>query len=402
MMRYKVLKVLCLYMALASKFGYAEVVRHALAIGNDSYPGNALHNARNDARSVSQQLTSLGYDATLLLDADRNHLSKAIDEFANHVRPGDVALFYYAGHGLQVDGENYLVPTDFRVSGEAEAKLEGYPLSEVLQKLTAKGATTQIIILDACRDNPFLLTRSLRGGWASLGTSAGTYLAFGTAPGSTASDDPDEGHGLFTKSVLKFMSEPDLDIDSLFQKVRRDVINGSHGQQVPWTASSLIGSFHMVPQADVNAPLLWAPRSMPRNRGAVNPSRTVRSGAGPIVRTGSDQTAQMIDEAAVQARSFHFNEAISILENVLDIDPNCAVAMRVLGVVLHLVGRSVEGDAALKTAHQLDPDAAMEYQYGCLLEAGKNAPSSEADCRNALSVGGDKSLVNIGLALNGK
>lgn len=402
MTRSKVLKLVCLCMALASAFGHAEPARHALAIGNDSYPGNALHNARNDARSVSKELTTLGYDATLLLDADRNHLSRAIDEFADRLRPGDVALFYYAGHGLQVDGENYLVPTDFRVSGEVEAKLEGYPLSELLKKLAAKGATTQIIILDACRDNPFLPTRSLRGGWASLGTSAGTYLAFGTAPGSTASDDPDESHGLFTKSVLKFMGEPNLDIDGLFQKVRKDVIDGSHGQQVPWTASSLIGTFHMVPQADLDAPLLFAPRPMPRNRTTANPSRAVRASSNLTVGPSSDRTIRMVDDAAAEARSFQFNEAIATLQKVLALDPNCAVALRALGVILHLVGRSVEGDAALSTAHQLAPDAAVEYQYGCLLKAGNDAHSSEADCRKAISTGGDETLAGIGLALNGK
>src|ERR1700739_4438501 len=161
----------------------------ALVIGNDSYPGNELRNARNDARSVAGAFKHDGYQTTLILDANRRTMINGIAQFSNSVNPGDTVIVYYAGHGLQVAGENYLVPTDFKVTSPQDVKSQGYSISSLLELLTAHGATTQVLILDACRDNPFLGVRSLHGGWAGIGTSAGTFIAFRTRLGSADRDE---------------------------------------------------------------------------------------------------------------------------------------------------------------------------------------------------------------------
>jgi hypothetical protein len=192
----------------------------------------------------------MGYVTTLVLDADRSTMSSMIDQFAGSIRTGDVAVFYYAGHGMQVDGENYLIPTDFSASSSSQGRYQGYSLSELLNNIEAHGATTQIVILDACRDNPFRGMRSLHGGWAGINSSAGSFIAFGTSPGSTAADSPDKGHGAFTAALLKHLTTSKLDIDQTFELVREDVIAASGGHQVPWTASSLVGTFHLIPDLD--------------------------------------------------------------------------------------------------------------------------------------------------------
>src|ERR1700733_11867270 len=117
----------------------AQPVRRALIMGNDAYPGHPLHNARNDAEAIDKKLRSFGYKSTLVLNADRKTLTGQIDAFAESLSPGDLAFVYYAGHGLQVGGENYLVPVDFRITYETDVTIQGYSLSALLSKLSEHG-----------------------------------------------------------------------------------------------------------------------------------------------------------------------------------------------------------------------------------------------------------------------
>ncbi len=385
---------------------FAAPTRRALVIGNDSYSGNNLQNARNDARAVSQSLTSLGYATTLTLDADRVGLSRAMDDFVNTITPGDTAVLYYAGHGLQVQGENYLVPVDFHVNDEADVKLQGYALGTVLEKLTLHGATTQVIILDACRDNPFLSSRSTRGGWAGVATSAGTFLAFGTSPGSTASDDPGDNHGLFTKSLLKYMATSPLDVEQMFQQVRQDVIHSSNGHQVPWTASSLIGSMHMIPQGDAGAPVLTgllssnSDASERRVRSLNRSFDAAAASAAPSNDVSMTQETLLLGQATSQLRGFKFSDAISTLQTVLSLDPRCALAFRLLGLAFHLAGRSTDAVQSLDKAIQLNSADPIAYTYRCLVLADQGDSSSPKDCQRAVELRSDLPEAHLGLAVS--
>jgi len=358
--------------------------RHALVIGNDSYPGNSLKNARNDATSIFDILKSAGYESTLVLDANRSTLSGSIDSFVDTLQPGDTALLYYAGHGFQLDGENFLVPTDFKVISPSDAKIEGYSLSTVLERFTSHGATTQVVILDACRDNPFLGNRSTKGGWAGVGTSAGSLLAFGTSPGATASDNPADGHGLFTKDLLPYLGSSDLDIEEMLRKVREDVIRDSNGQQVPWVASSLIGSFHVRPDLDIVRRFLPDPNlhsvelSPVYMRSMGNDAQASSTSPGT---SASPAVLQNYRDAVTLARGSHFSEAVSILQGMISLAPNYTPALRLLGLLLHTTGRDVEAIDALNQAvasNGSDTDAEAER---CALEALTGQPRANEDCQ---------------------
>lgn len=372
----RLLICLTLLFSFCTDYGAAQV-RRALVIGNDSYPGNALLNARNDAKGVFKALQAKGYVSTLALNADRATLSSKIDGFVASIHQGDVAFFYYAGHGMQVAGENYLIPVDFRLTSETAATEQAYALSSLLERLTSHGATTQVVILDACRNNPFLGSRSLRGGWAGFGTSAGAFLAFGTSPGSTASDDPSQGHGLFTQSLLRYLTTSNLDIEEMFRKVREDVIRNSNGTQVPWVSSSLIGTLHVDPQLDQHATLLG---DIPHfYEGTQEQEGRALQISDPNHDTNDAEEAQ-IQSAVEYARGERFDKAISILKGVLSLNPRSSYGLRLLGLFLHATGRDIEAVEALNRAVEVsgvDPRAAA---YRCALESSIGASDADRDC----------------------
>jgi WD40 repeat protein len=210
-------------------------------VGNNAYPSAPLRNAVADANEVSKALRDLQFDVTTLSDSNLVTLERAVEAFAARLQPSDVALFYFSGHGVQVDGENYLVPVDFKGIDEVDVKHLAYSASRVHDKLEAH-ARIRIIVLDACRDNPFRSTRSVQRGLATM-TASGSLIAFATGPGSTASDNPRGKNGLFTEKLLEALKEPGLSTSELFRKVRLLVNNASGGRQTPWLWDGLIGDF---------------------------------------------------------------------------------------------------------------------------------------------------------------
>ena len=217
--------------------------RVALAIGNNAYPGNALQNAVRDAQDVAGALRALGFEVQQIADADLRNMESSIDRFIGGLHGGDVGLFYYSGHGVQVDGENYLIPVNFNGRDEREVKYQAYAVGRVHERMAATGARLSIVILDACRNNPFRGARSGAKGWAAMATASGSFIAFATAPNATASDNPNERNGLFTKYVLENLDRTGVGLGELFDKVRSEVYEASGQRQLPWIASSVIGEF---------------------------------------------------------------------------------------------------------------------------------------------------------------
>lgn len=227
-----------------------EERRVALVIGNDAYRYlPQLANAINDARAMKSVLGELDFDVRLVENATFPEIGRAVKIFTEQLRPGDVGLFYYSGHGIQLAGENFLVPVDFRAQDELDARYASYPANEVLDYMTRSRALLNVVILDACRDNPFVSSRSGRQGLATMSAGRGTLIAFATGPGKIASDNPNGANGLFTTYLIEKLKAPGLSLDQIFNQVARQVDAASRGRQTPWVVKSLTGDYYFRPPA---------------------------------------------------------------------------------------------------------------------------------------------------------
>ncbi len=218
--------------------------RIAMVIGNSDYEKSKLKNPVNDARSMARLLQRLDFDVDLVTNGSRRDMVSEMNAFGRKLTQVDVGLFYYAGHGIQVKGRNYLIPTDAVLETEGDVEFEAIDLGRVLSKMEDSHCPLNIVILDACRDNPFARSfRSTSKGLALVDAPRGTLLAFSTAPGSVAADGKGN-NGIYTKHLLANIERPDLSIEEVFKQVRIGVVNDTNGKQTPWESSSLMGSFH--------------------------------------------------------------------------------------------------------------------------------------------------------------
>jgi len=221
--------------------------RVALVVGNGAYAhGAALANPVNDARAMSAKLERLGFDVISLENADQKRMEHAIGQFSAKLGPDAVSLFYYAGHGIQVNGHNYLVPIDAEISAEQTVRLETIDVDAVIDQMSMARSRVNLVILDACRNNPFERRfRSISGGLASIEAPTGTLIAYATSPGKVAADGRG-ANGLYTAELLAAMDAPGAKVEDVFKRVRANVIAKSAGNQTPWEASSLTGDFYFI------------------------------------------------------------------------------------------------------------------------------------------------------------
>jgi hypothetical protein len=220
--------------------------RVALVIGNSAYRDAPLLNPVNDARDIAQTLRGLGFQVIHKENLAQNEMKMAIRAFGERIRNGAIGLFYYAGHGIQVNGQNYLVPIGATINSEAEVEYESVDVGLVLAQMETAGNSMNIVVLDACRNNPF--ARSFRSnvrGLASINAPSGTLIAYATAPGSIASDG-DARNGLYTQELLNNMRTPGLSIEEVFKRARIAVKDKTSGKQIPWESSSLVGDFYFI------------------------------------------------------------------------------------------------------------------------------------------------------------
>ncbi|MBN9498188.1 MAG: caspase family protein [Alphaproteobacteria bacterium] len=226
----------------------------ALVIGNSNYADAPLRNPANDAREMAKSLRARGFDVLLKENVTKAQFSDAVADFGEKLAEGDTALFFYAGHGMQVQGRNYLVPVDARITSEQRVRLETLDVEAVLDQMAAAKARVSMVILDACRNNPFERRfRSTGGGLAQINAPEGTLIAYATAPGKVAADG-EGSNGLYTQALLRALNEPGLKVEEVFKQVRIDVARASGGAQVPWEASSLTGDFFFQPPQAGAAP----------------------------------------------------------------------------------------------------------------------------------------------------
>lgn len=215
----------------------------ALVIGNSKYAISPLRNPANDAQDIAEALTHLGFSVTMIIDAGKESILLAIDKFGRDLKPGEIGVFYYAGHGMQIDGKNYLIPVNtgsLRSQGDIPYLAVNAQL--VIDRMDRAGNMMNIVILDACRDNPFASDDNFRPrGLAQMDAPKGTLIVYATKPGSTAEDGIGR-NGVFTRNLLKQINRNE-DVQLMLRRVRNGVFEETHGKQTPWDEGTLVAGF---------------------------------------------------------------------------------------------------------------------------------------------------------------
>lgn len=221
--------------------------RLALVIGNADYTyGGDLANPVNDARDMKNALEILGFEVLKCENCSQKTMKRAMDEFGRKLKNYDAGLFFYAGHSVQVDGNNYLIPLDAKLENQNEVEYDCVRADRILAKMESAGSKTNIVILDSCRDNPFERSwhRGAKGtGLAFMNAPSGSLIAYSTSPGNIALDGTGR-NSIYTSALLKHIHTPNITIEEVFKKVRATVIKDSGKTQTPWESTSLTGNFY--------------------------------------------------------------------------------------------------------------------------------------------------------------
>jgi Caspase domain len=265
--------------------------RVALVIGNSNYQtAPKLANPGNDAQSIAQLLNSAGFEVTQATDLTRSDMVRVVQDFSNKVAergPGAVAMIYYAGHGVQVAGENYLLPVDARISSPSDLDGNSLRLVDVMGTLESIQSRMRIVVLDACRSDPCPEVNDAGRGLAIVDAPRGSIVGYSTAPGMEAQDG-DGKHSPYTRAFLNIAREPNLPIEQLFKRVRLEVNNTTSGKQTPWESSSLTSDFYFFGDTAVAAGR--APDRRPIMQVASNlPSRSARQAYDYVLSEGSPE-----------------------------------------------------------------------------------------------------------------
>ena len=289
--------------------------RVALVIGNSNYQSAPkLANPGNDAQSMSQLLNSAGFEVTRATDLTRTDMIRVVQDFTAKVAergPGTVAMIYYAGHGVQVEGENYLLPVDAKISSSYDLDGNSLRLVDLMGTLDAIASRMRIVVLDACRNNPFPQANDAGRGLAIVDAPNGSIVGYSTSPGMEAADG-DGNHSPYTSAFINNAREPNLPIEQLFKRIRLDVNHATRGRQTPWESSSLTSDFFFFGDTAVAA--TRAPDRSPIVQMAANlPSRSVRQAYDYVVSEGSPEYYEEFirlypnDPLCDEIRVLHYN-----------------------------------------------------------------------------------------------
>lgn len=317
--------------------------RRALLIGNQKYLQSPLKNPIHDASDMADALRGLGFEAQLVTDASRAEMEKAVSAFIGRIGPGDLGVFFYAGHGFQLDASNYLVPVEFTAHSETEAQHQALSFDAIKSGLERTPADAIIMILDSCRDNPFRTGGAPARGLALMEAGLGSYIAFSASPGQTASDNPRERNGLFTKRLLEHVKQP-VGIAEMFRQVRREVGQATGGAQLPYLHDQMIADLQLSAAAAAGA----------------------QSAATPPPSADEETAKRLYSEG-------HCDEAVHLLDRVVRTRPTDPFAQNALGLAYACLSMNTPASERFSLAIELRPSYAAAYlnRGNVFLKAGQ-------------------------------
>jgi uncharacterized caspase-like protein len=277
--------------------------RVALVIGNGKYAMAPLPNPTNDAADMAKALEAAGFTVIRRENATLKEMVLALREFGDRLGRNSTGVFYFAGHGLQVRGRNYLVPVDADIAREDEVAFASLDLAAVMEKLDSARNPVNLVILDACRNNPFGTRLQLaQQGLAQVDAPPGTLIAFATAPGSVAADGGNGRNGLYTRHLLEQMRKPGAAVEEVLKATRAGVRKESSGRQIPWESTSLETHFTFHAPAPAPVPrkvtVAQAPRTATEQR-----SRSIAPSAPPALAPGDTWTYRVRDQTGQGERT---------------------------------------------------------------------------------------------------
>jgi uncharacterized caspase-like protein len=363
--------VLSYFIALAFLFCTPSIAqaerRVALVIGNARYEHQGLlPNPMKDAADIAKALSRAGFvlvGGRAQVNLSRDAMNSAVYEFGTAARGADVAVLYYAGHGLQVDGANYLVPTDASAVTEADVRYQMTSMDEVMYQLEKSQARLKIIMLDACRNNPFLIQRSraVTRGLAHMQAPAGTVISFATQPGSVARDGPMGANSPYTEALRQTIVQPGLGLFELFNDVGLAVMHATKDEQQPWIAASPIeGRFYFTPPTKVAAPSVTPPALSETSSPAPLSASSNNSSSG--------QSLPLIQQATKALDQRNYQLAKTILTTAIDADPGSALPLSFLGYTAYMEAND-SLDSARRMRTQRDRRAAVDEALHFYAEA---------------------------------
>ncbi|MCB1994819.1 MAG: caspase family protein, partial [Rhodoferax sp.] len=351
----------------------------ALVIGNSRYAQMPLDNPANDAQAMAKVLQRAGFQVDLQLDVDQRRMDAAIRNFGDRLKGDSIGLFYFAGHGVQVKGRNFLLPVGQAIQREDEVPFKAVDAQQVLDKMAAAKNRVNIVVLDACRDNPFATasrSAAANGGLVAMDAPSGSLLAFATAPGGVASDGKG-ANGLYTQHLLTNIERPGLTVEQVFKRTRLGVRLDSRGKQVPWENTSLEGDFFFIPPVagsqPVNPALLPPPPSVEhilrtekaydllRQRQLDAAEREFQALAGVSTHP---EVALMGREGLAEVALARGNPqaALQAANDIIATSPTRSAAYLIRGRALAASGQVAEGGAALKQAAAPQTEADFGWQ----------------------------------------
>ncbi len=341
--------------------------RLALVIGNSNYQnGGSLPNPVNDATAIATALQSVGFEVMKYQNVTQKEMKMAINTFGKKLTGYEVGVFYYAGHGIQNKGMNYMIPIEADLQTEEQIEFDCVAADRVLAYMDAAQVKVNVIIMDACRNNPFERSwhRSANGnGLAMMDAPTGSLIAYATAPGRVASDGAGS-NGLYTSALLKYMGDPKLSIEQVFKKVRTEVTEKSAGAQVPWETTSLTGDDFYFAAANISKGALVKTEVLASNAETKN--TVVKRDFNEVTEDNRKKASALLDEGHTAYNEENYVKAIELYTKAMEANPNYDEAYYWRASAKYTQKKYKEAIADYDKAIELNPNNEQSFYYRAL------------------------------------